>query len=1232
MKLLSLILAVMMIAGMIPISAVAAPAAGKIGMTLKTGQVDDAFLDYGELSQANADNSVGTAAETVADAQTKMQSVEAKFTADSKAEYGEGEPFYLAIDLDTTNLSQIYTGATGIRSLQLAIELPDGVELVNDYTGAGQIVANPTLTGKVANGRVVTAVPALAEYVGDTTASAATKTDRGKNYLIVTAQIRAGNYLIPVLHTGWDFIVALKVSTGATSGSKTIKLEPNLLSDGGGTGVVYSTNPNGQAPNANNVNNADIDCQGASLKVTGPGIELKGTPKVLNKAGQKVTVTPSSVTPGTTGWSIRESTATDNTGDIAATAKANGTDFDISFDGSTLNTAKKYVVVYNNSGTDLKTGEFSVTPALTGTAKITGTAKVGETLTAALDGGPAGATLKYQWTAGGTSISGATSATYTLTAAEAGKVINVVIAADGYDGTAKATDTAAVADGDAPSIAAKAVATAEYGADITAAIKSAFTGEPTGTTFTFSEVTNSILKVSGNTVKVGSGAIASGNNTVNVSIKRPGYEAASTTASLTAKTKKQLTLAATGTAGNNVEVNLPTPTGMITGDAAPIVTWTKNTESGCTATLNGTKITAALDNVANPGTVTLTAAITSDDYQLKTTGYTLTVTAAAMTNIVLDAAATTAGFTVSPASVVQGTSNNEITITPPTDYTIDSVTGTGVTWTSGNKFTLSTTEGQASVTVTITGHAAKTVTATITSKPYDGTVAIDKSDVTFNVDGVTFEKAEYEDANVGTNKVVTITGITWPDTTNEYTLADVKGDITAVTPASAAAAATAVANTNPTTANVIEAIKAAVITFTNADGKTFTMTVGSLLADATTDTVLESKIADAINGVAAFESTKAPDNTKTYDASVDGTAAATVNPGSVISVAEGKHIEGNVYTIDSQKDAASADVTYFSVDAATGTITIASDAPVGVYTVVIKGGEAVSAASEGMKEAANPVTITATITVEACGKEYKLENLAENATGEINLGNIYSLLDATKSPNLSGLPATIELSLDVTKSNTPAPGPSTSFKPYMEGYPDGTLLPGNSVTRAQFAKMLVIATGKFDETKKYEKPDYPDVIEGKWYVPYIACAVENKIMDGKEDGKMYPNKTITRQEAAKMIYVALGTTDEIKTTDKVKDFDSVQDWAKMYVATLVEKNIIKGFDDGTFKPKNNITRAQAAVMINRLLGFDPDKAERAKIAELTIEGQFKDVEPSGNWSYAHLMYAAGKLPDSYYAG
>ncbi len=267
MKLLSLILAVMMIAGMIPISAVAAPAAGKIGMTLKTGQVDDAFLDYGELSQANADNSVGTAAETVADAQTKMQSVEAKFTADSKAEYGEGEPFYLAIDLDTTNLSQIYTGATGIRSLQLAIELPDGVELVNDYTGAGQIVANPTLTGKVANGRVVTAVPALAEYVGDTTASAATKTDRGKNYLIVTAQIRAGNYLIPVLHTGWDFIVALKVSTGATSGSKTIKLEPNLLSDGGGTGVVYSTNPNGQASNANNVNNADIDCENAPIDI-----------------------------------------------------------------------------------------------------------------------------------------------------------------------------------------------------------------------------------------------------------------------------------------------------------------------------------------------------------------------------------------------------------------------------------------------------------------------------------------------------------------------------------------------------------------------------------------------------------------------------------------------------------------------------------------------------------------------------------------------------------------------------------------------------------------------------------------------------------------------------------------------------------------------------------------------------------------------------------------------------
>lgn len=210
---------------------------------------------------------------------------------------------------------------------------------------------------------------------------------------------------------------------------------------------------------------------------------------------------------------------------------------------------------------------------------------------------------------------------------------------------------------------------------------------------------------------------------------------------------------------------------------------------------------------------------------------------------------------------------------------------------------------------------------------------------------------------------------------------------------------------------------------------------------------------------------------------------------------------------------------------------------------------------------------------------------------------------------------------------------STTFyamyqKGYINGYEDGLFYPARNVTRAEFTKMLVMATGLYNGGKTYAATDLKDD-KGAWYTNYIACAVEAGIVDGYEDGNFYPDRTITRQEAAKMVFVAMGDVTEVTTTDKITDFDTVSNWAKTYVASLVEADVIAGYEDGTFQPKRLISRAETATMIDRIAGFDPTDEEKAEIAS-TIAPTFEDVTPD-SWAYAYIMFGCGELDDSYYA-
>lgn len=159
----------------------------------------------------------------------------------------------------------------------------------------------------------------------------------------------------------------------------------------------------------------------------------------------------------------------------------------------------------------------------------------------------------------------------------------------------------------------------------------------------------------------------------------------------------------------------------------------------------------------------------------------------------------------------------------------------------------------------------------------------------------------------------------------------------------------------------------------------------------------------------------------------------------------------------------------------------------------------------------------------------------------------------------------------------------------IEGKSEGKFVPQDKVTRAEFAKMLIRAldleNGSATET-------FADVDSDDWFAPYVSAAAQLEIINGRSATKFDPNATITRAEMATMIARALkvsrGATDVADVNAALKGFadaGNINATLKDGVAFAASHNIVVG-NAGKFLPKNNATRAEAAVIIYRALKFD----------------------------------------------
>lgn len=162
-----------------------------------------------------------------------------------------------------------------------------------------------------------------------------------------------------------------------------------------------------------------------------------------------------------------------------------------------------------------------------------------------------------------------------------------------------------------------------------------------------------------------------------------------------------------------------------------------------------------------------------------------------------------------------------------------------------------------------------------------------------------------------------------------------------------------------------------------------------------------------------------------------------------------------------------------------------------------------------------------------------------------------------------------------------------SSKGIVEGRAEGEFNPRDFVTRAEFAKMIVKVLGLEDSTAT---ESFSDVSDQDWFQPYVAAAVKYGVVNGRSEDKFEPNAYITRAEMAAMASRALMeargyqmTPDMDKAAELFADAGEVHPTLMPGVSLAAYEGIIIGEENQRFNPNNNSTRAQAAVMIYRLL-------------------------------------------------
>ena len=183
---------------------------------------------------------------------------------------------------------------------------------------------------------------------------------------------------------------------------------------------------------------------------------------------------------------------------------------------------------------------------------------------------------------------------------------------------------------------------------------------------------------------------------------------------------------------------------------------------------------------------------------------------------------------------------------------------------------------------------------------------------------------------------------------------------------------------------------------------------------------------------------------------------------------------------------------------------------------------------------------------------------------------------------------------------------------YIIGYPEGDVRPLNNITREEVAMIFYrLLTDESRDALLTDVNPFTDVEDGRWSNRAISTLFNADIISGYPEGTFRPAAPITRAEFATIA----AKFDDLDLGSASKFTDIVGHWAEDYITSSENKGWIKGYPDMTFKPEQDITRAEAMTLINNVL-------ERAVPAEnIHSDAMFWPDIDEDDWYFEAIMEA-----------
>ena len=185
---------------------------------------------------------------------------------------------------------------------------------------------------------------------------------------------------------------------------------------------------------------------------------------------------------------------------------------------------------------------------------------------------------------------------------------------------------------------------------------------------------------------------------------------------------------------------------------------------------------------------------------------------------------------------------------------------------------------------------------------------------------------------------------------------------------------------------------------------------------------------------------------------------------------------------------------------------------------------------------------------------------------------------------------------------------------YISGYPDGTVGPDAYIAREE-AALIFFRTLEAQGKTNFRATGtvYGDIASDRWSAQAIEYLSSIGILSGSPDGNFYPGLNMTRAEFATVV----AHIQKLNAVSHTHLSDISGHWAEAYITSVANAGYIVGYPDGTFRPDQNIARSEAIVIVNKMLGRVPNRAE----LDMAGKNLWPDLPPD-HWAYYEILEAS----------